>query len=115
MSLNFRWGRIYCLTDVDVRDDIILDPVRKVFTPFGTTNKAILKKLGSVRDYKIHIGARKIYLFSIPASDDDIPEWSPSRLVQCTETVNDLSKADSSRRRVCGAHNPSYKPMKQLS
>ena len=66
-----------CLTDVDVRNNIILDPVRKVFTPFSTTNKTILNKLGSVRDYKIHIGARKTYLFSIPASDDDIPKRSP--------------------------------------
>ena len=77
MSLTFQRRRIYYLTNVDVRNDIILDPVRKVFTPFGTTNKTILKKLGSARDYKIHIGARKIYLFGIPASDNDIPEWSP--------------------------------------
>lgn len=82
---------------------MLLDPVSKIFTPFGRAYKAILW-----HDELMGFGWwSETHFFSIPASNDYRPSWFPPSSEKCPKPTHDFMQRRRPGSWVCCSHYPS--------
>jgi len=66
------------VTKVNVGNDMLPDPIGKIFAPFCAPDETILWYSIRADSEK---GIHQAYLFTVPTGDQDGTEWSPALLV----------------------------------
>lgn len=74
-------------TEVQVGNDVLVDPVSKVFAPLGASNEPVLAHLSQE-----HSQAKydQTYLLSVPTCNHNGPERLPAQTEQSAKATNDF-------------------------